>query len=47
MPEDVLIINNYIITNLLSKKCIELMKSINTLFTNLVRHDLARERKIC
>ena len=32
----------------LSKKCMmELRKSINTLFTNLIRHDLARVRKTC
>ena len=37
----------YYQNNLLSKKCMELMKSINTAFTNLVRRDLAREIKIC
>ena len=35
------------IINFLLKKCMELMISINTSFTNLVRRDLARERKIC
>ena len=35
------------IINLLSKKCmIELMKSINNSFTNVIRHDLVRVRKI-
>ena len=45
MPEDVLNFLLFII-NLLSKKCMaELMKSINTSFTNLIRRDLACERK--
>ena len=45
MPQNV--VNFLFIVNLLSKKRMELMKSINTSFTNLVRRDLARERKNC
>ena len=38
----------FIIINVLSKKCImKLMKFINTSFTNLIKLDLARVRKIC
>ena len=36
------------IINMLSRKCMmELMQSIDTLFTNLIRRDLARVRKLC
>ena len=34
--------------NLLSKKCVtDLIKSINTSFTNLIKRDLTRVRNIC
>ena len=47
MRQNLLNLLLYII-NLLSKKCMmESMKSINTLFTNLIRHDLACAKKIC
>ena len=46
MPQNALNFVLFII-NLLSKKCMtELMKSINTSFKDLIRRDLARERKI-
>ena len=46
MPQDVLNFRLFIISSL-SKKCMtELMKSINTSFTNLIRRGLAREENV-